>query len=260
MRTLFVILILSLYQIKCIAPVMAQRTIPFAGYQWQVKSSSSKVGPGPNYFSGSSDDIWVDDEGIHLTIKNRNERWYSTEVVLDANLGYGTYIIQTKGRVDLFDHNIVGGLFTWDNTGADFSHREIDIEYAKWGNPSHPTNAQYVVQHCNQCPGCGRCERFQIDLTDQQNVITHFIIWHQNRVQFKSFLGDYMAEQPAQDQLIHEWDYRSPTVPPPGNENVRFNLWLFEGKAPSNVQESEMVISSFAFRDETMVFDWDQHP
>src|SRR6266852_8102374 len=34
--------------------------ISWAGRTWQVKSSQSKVGPGPNYFSASAENVWVD--------------------------------------------------------------------------------------------------------------------------------------------------------------------------------------------------------
>ena|SRR5436190_21080648 len=36
-------------------------------------------------------------------------------------------------------------------------------------------------------------------------------------------------------------------VPQPGDENVRMNLWLFNGAAPTNHQEVEIVIKSFSF-------------
>lgn len=33
----------------------------FSGYEWLVKSSVITVGPGPNYFSDSDENVWVDD-------------------------------------------------------------------------------------------------------------------------------------------------------------------------------------------------------
>jgi hypothetical protein len=36
-------------------------------------------------------------------------------------------------------------------------------------------------------------------------------------------------------------------VPPTGDENLRLNLWLFNGAAPTDNQEVEFVISGFQF-------------
>lgn len=36
------------------------RLIGFGGYDWCVKRSNRKVGPGPNYFSDSTNNVWVD--------------------------------------------------------------------------------------------------------------------------------------------------------------------------------------------------------
>src|SRR5207247_1216386 len=36
------------------------RRFDFSGYNWWVKSSTSQVGPGPNYFSNSTNNVWLD--------------------------------------------------------------------------------------------------------------------------------------------------------------------------------------------------------
>ena len=110
------------------------RWISFSGYDWWVKSSPGLVGPGPNYFSDRADDVWVDAQGrLHLKIVYRNGRWYSTEVFGADPLGYGTYTFTLASRVDQLDKNIVLGLFTWDDTDPAYYHREIDIEFSRWG-------------------------------------------------------------------------------------------------------------------------------
>lgn len=46
------------------------RTIIFAGHQWGVKDGFH--GPGPNEFSDSAENVWVDGAGsLHLKITNR---------------------------------------------------------------------------------------------------------------------------------------------------------------------------------------------
>jgi len=36
-------------------------------------------------------------------------------------------------------------------------------------------------------------------------------------------------------------------VPPAGGENVRMNLWLFQGKTPQNRSSAEVIINRFEF-------------
>jgi hypothetical protein len=132
-------------------------TVLWGGRTWTVKSSQSRVGPGPNYFSASSDNVWVDSlDRLHLKITYRNGRWNCAEVIRAASFGYGAYTFEVATAVDDLDPNVVLGLFTWSDKGA-FNHREIDVEIARWGNPSDPTNAQYVVQPYNLA---GHLQRF----------------------------------------------------------------------------------------------------
>lgn len=125
---------------------LAVRTLSFSGYEWKVKASRRPVGPGPNFFSDSLNNVWVDAQGsLHLRITHRKNRWYCAEVISQQSFGYGTYRFYLDTRVDKLDPNIVLGLFTWSDD-PEFDHREIDIECARWGNADNDTNAQFVVQ------------------------------------------------------------------------------------------------------------------
>ena len=69
------------------------KTIFFSGYNWTVKNSPGKVGPGPNYFSDSANNVWVDTQGrLHLKITKRNGRWYCAEVISEVSFGYGEHL------------------------------------------------------------------------------------------------------------------------------------------------------------------------
>jgi hypothetical protein len=37
-------------------------------------------------------------------------------------------------------------------------------------------------------------------------------------------------------------------VPVPGEENIRFNLWLFKGHAPASGKQAEVIVENFVFR------------
>ena len=224
------------------------RTLAFSGYQWRVKQAPDcALGPGKNYFSDLPRDVWVDDAGLHMRIRKGTDRWYSTEVVLQQSLGYGTYIFHTNSRVDTLDPNIVLGLFTWDSKKCHASHREMDIEFARWGDPNMPTNAQFVVQPCSQCPGCANCSRFQVDLTAKSKYLTTYMIWTPGSVIFRTYKGQYWNDPPA-GSLVDEWEKTGAGVPTEGAENIRINFWLLGGNPPLNGKNAEVIIENFIFQ------------
>src|SRR5206468_686881 len=102
--------------------------ISFSGYKWEVKTSAANpVGPGPNYFSSATNNVWVDGQGrLHLRITrqtvNGTNQWSCAEVVSQRSLGHGTYRFSLDSRVDNLDPKVVLGLFTWSDDPA-YSHR-----------------------------------------------------------------------------------------------------------------------------------------
>jgi hypothetical protein len=215
----------------------------FAGYPWTVKQSDFPVGPGPNRFSDRPEDVWVDADGLHLTISFQSGVWWSTEVILDGNLGYGTYVFHTESRIDTLDANIVLGIFTWD-TFAPPNYREIDFEFARWGNPSDFTNAQYVVQPYSRP---GNIVRFRVDLTSQDQKLTHVLVWSPGQVELSTYHGHHLPGALPSFQQISSWTNNGPDVPVAGLENARMNLWLVNGSPPLNGQPEEVLITNFLF-------------
>jgi len=222
------------------------RKITFSDLDWYVKSSLCPIGPGPNYFSDKPEDIWVDDQGLHLTIRNKDGKWICTEVISLDSFGYGTYRIVTKGRLDLLDPMAVLGIFTWDTSAHDISFRELDIEFARWGRINDQTNSQYVIQPCSACPGCiGHCTRYRVELSEEQPYLTLFMVWQAGKVEFRTYYGEYAEGVPPDSALVYKWTYAGLDVPEPGKENFRFNYWLFNGTAPLDSQDAEVVIKRF---------------
>lgn len=231
-------------------PVTAHgRTINLWGYDWLVKNAKTPVGPGPNYFSGGKGMVYVDDKGqLNLNVKYLNGAWRCSEVILGKSLGYGTYIVETNSRLDNFDPNVVLGLFTYDTEAPEVSYREIDmLEVAKWGDINNPTNAQNVVQPCSYCPDGGvNCDRFKITQKKGETILTHWMIWKKDRVEFRTYCGSYVSN-PDPSTLLHTWVKTGSAVPTPGNERVRFNLWLLNGEPPTNLKPRKVAISRFLF-------------
>ena len=205
-------------------------TLSFGGQQWYVKSSSGKVGPGPNYFGAANS--FLDSQGrLHLRIdRDKRRRWQSAEVFAAASLGYGTYRWTVAGDVSNLDPNVVLGLFTWSDT-PDQAHRELDIEVARWGSTTDPTNAQFVVQPWDTP---GNMVRF----AHPAGTSVFEFTWSPGQVAFLAT---------AAGATVQEWTHSGPDVPTPGDEKPHMNLWLMNGSAPTNGQPVEVVLSAFRF-------------
>ena len=206
--------------------------VVWSGGTWAIKTSRSAVGPGPNVFDKAN--VSVDAQGrLHLRIaRNTSGAWSCAEVIGPRSYGYGTYTFTVESPVSAFDSNVVLGLFTWSDK-APYAHREIDIEFAKWGNAGDPANGQYVVQPYDKPL---HLERFTAPGT---TPTTHRFMWYAGRITWESF--------DANGGPIAAYTYTGSDVPKPGDERVRLNLWLYTGAAPSNGQAVEVVVSSFAF-------------
>jgi len=233
---------MELYQFPYTKKIRYEK-INFAGLEWWIKRHKDPVGPGPNYFSDSNENVWVDPNGyLHLNILQSGGNWYCSEVIANTNLGYGTYIFTIKGRVDLLDENIILGLFTWEDCVPQHNYREIDFEFSKWGNPNEPNNGQYVIQPWTTK---GNMYRFAVD-NSKNDTTTHVFTWSQNQILFNSYYGDFSLT-PNPNDFIASWRYTGNDIPPAGSENPRINFWLMNGYAPSDGQNAEIVIKNFQY-------------
>jgi hypothetical protein len=207
------------------------RRIRFSGYDWTVKSSDHTVGPGPNFFSDSSENVWVDAHGrLHMRITYRDGRWWCAEVICACSPGFGTYAFRIPAEtIRGFDANAVLGLFNWSDDPA-FAHREIDFELSRWGQKTN-ANAQFVVQPYERP---GHTSRFELP-ADGLATLTYS--WLQTHVAFKAVSRS--------GQLLHDFDFRG-AVPAPGG-NPRINLWLLGGQPPQQGAEVRIVVESFSF-------------
>lgn len=204
-------------------------SLAWAGKTWTIKTSAGPVGPGPNVFA--ADNAWTDGSGhLHLRIDQTGGTWTSAEIVGPESYGYGTYTFTLASRVDTLDRNAVLGLFTWSDV-ADYANREIDIEFAKWGNATNATNAQYVVQPYGTANHLVRFSQPGLA------VSSHSFTWTAGAISWES--------RDATGGLIAAYSYAGSDIPVPGDERVRLNLWLYQGAAPAGPQEVE--ISSFTY-------------
>ncbi len=204
----------------------------FADRLWIVRNDCGS--PGPNCWSNDPQAAWVDSEGqLHLRIRRKNDVWYSAQVWTDEVSSHGKHRFYVIGRLDQLDVNVVGALFLYQD-----DQHEIDIEFARWGDPALP-NTQYVVQPANTADNV---TAFEMLLAG--TFTTHYMDWQPSSIRFKSIYGHH-SEPPSNDLLINEWLYSGPDVPSESDGlRVHINLWLKSGLPPSDGQEVEIVIKS----------------
>jgi hypothetical protein len=213
--------------------IPSPRTINFVGRTWDVKSGCG--GPGPNDWSNSTQNVWVDGQGqLHLKIRRDGNIWYCSEVSTQQPTRYGIHRFYIDNRLDYLDRNVVFAPFLYKD-----DEHEIDIEFSKWGQQNPGYNAQYVVQP-SSVPG--NCSTFTVQLTG--TYTTHYINWRQDSIRFKSIHGHYQ-EPPSPDYLIHQCRYMGNYIPSQSlNLRTHINLWLVDGNPPSNSQDVEVVVTN----------------
>ena len=245
----------------------SKRRIEFSGFTWWVKESKNRAGPGPNWWSASKENVWVDERGrLHMKITHRNGKWFCAEIICEEPATYGTYTFHLNGPIDKLDPRVILGLFTWDDTTFKTqANCEIDIEFSQWNDPSAP-NLHYSIQPTfGPDDSSGRYkERTHMSHMALENPkSTHTFTWSPDRVTFSSFEGD---RKPI--KLINNWSFVSDNlprrtvqegiisdfigIPQPGpNTHIRINLWLLDADgdrktdAPINGKEVEIIVERF---------------
>ena len=210
-----------------------QEYVNFSGRRWRVKNPSARFGPGPNYFSNSTENVQIDSNGyLHLRIKKREKEWYCAEVILDENLGYGKYSFEFDSPIHRLDENIVLGLFTWDDEARQEYCREFSIKITRWGIKDND-NIHFIVQPFDRKENVYRTRSGK-----KGNGLIYSFDWYPDKILFCCYDGE---------RRVIRWEYIGPDVPKPGKENARINLWLYKGDPPSNKKEAEVIIKSFTY-------------
>jgi hypothetical protein len=220
--------------------VRPDRKISFSGYEWNIRDAKEKEGPGPNYFSDSC--VQVDGLGrLHLLITKdpKNGRWICPEITSSMKFGFGTYTFVVEGAIDHFDKNIVLGLFNYSgNDGYD----EMDIEFARWGNPAYP-NLNYTIWPAKTDTARNNSTTKEFSL--RSTLSTHYFRRNADSVVCASF--DSISTDPK--YLIFSSVFAKPKTSVSRLEMpVHINFWLFNGNAPEDRKPVEVIIRSFQFK------------
>ncbi len=214
-------------------------TIRFSGFNWVIKDSKERItGPGKNYFSNSGENVRIDSLGkLHLSIVQRNEKWYSAEVRLTESLGYGRYIFYIDPLPQALDKDMVIGLFMYDHMDTSNFHKEVDIEFSKWGKEKNE-NSQYVIQPYENQP-----HRFETELNYASK---HSISVRKRKIEFVSMYNDVKLPDTI-EHTIRKWKYKPDNIYRTGEEKVSINVWLYKATETSSLKPVEVIISGFDF-------------
>jgi len=228
------------------APV---KTISFSGYKWEVREQGVS-GPGPNQWDPKN--VRVDKEGsLHLKISRvkgaNGDEWRCAELTSEKKFGFGQCEFKTVGSIDRFDRNIVLGLFDYPVSGQDpDGTNEIDIEFARWGKQQYP-NGNFTIYPSEGARGKEDSNVFEYALphSSPKSLATHRFTRTKSQVALATFAG----EGKATEKPLSHWTYAPSEVRliPQKPLSVHINLWLFDGKAPSDGKEIEVVIKKFTF-------------
>jgi hypothetical protein len=211
----------------------APKILHFSGYDWLSQTSHSNRGGSPHVVA--SENAWTDANGfLHLRITGAPKDWSCAEVVLNRNLGYGTYrfIVQDVSHlepaVDL-------SIFTWSASSLERDHTEMDIDVSRWGNPESK-NGQYQIQ-----PYYLPSNVYRFDVPP--GTATYSLNWKPASVTFDTWSGADSKSSTAP----HAEHLFSVEMPVADDVSPRINLCPFEyAKVPLR-HESEVVIEKFEY-------------
>jgi hypothetical protein len=204
-----------------------KQVLTFGGYEWEIRQRPSDRGGANDYDARNA---WVDNAGmLHLLLTRRGERWTSAEITLTRSLGYGTYTFVVHEASHL-DPSAVLGFFTWDDSGPEQNHRELDVEVSRWGSPENK-DAQYVVQ-----PHYVAANVYRFKLPTGR--LTHSFRWEPDHALFQT-LG-------PRGQVVARREFTS-GVPVSGTESVRMNLYYYRASPKPPSGNVEVVVERFMY-------------
>ncbi|MEJ6023552.1 glycoside hydrolase family 16 protein [Ramlibacter sp. PS4R-6] len=231
-------------QAAVVAPAVTPGSVPsapgadqvvFSGHTFQVRSGAG--GPGPNTWS--TQNVWVDGNGwLHLKISQQAGQWTAAEVYTTEALGFGTYQFKIAGHPEALDDNVVLGLFNYPtpDVGPDGTN-EIDIEFATWGG-AQPQHGNWTVWPATAATPLATHPWNPLSTT---GASTHQFTWSAKSVAFQSLDGK---------RKVASWNYaprNAAAVVPQQAMPLHMNFWLFQGQAPTDAQEAEIVVTQFTF-------------
>src|SRR3989339_887320 len=97
---------------KYTRPCNGNGTLTFSGIRWQTVMHPRLHGPGPNYFSGSRQNVWLDKLGrLHLRMGFHEGKWRAADVYTCVNEPFFEVEVAVDSPLQSLDPNVVVGFF-----------------------------------------------------------------------------------------------------------------------------------------------------
>jgi hypothetical protein len=207
-----------------------EKSVHFSGYDWLVRNVEGDRNGSPNIYS--TDNATVDSNGfLHLRVTGSPGDWFCSEIIQTRSFGYGTYRF-TLHDVSHMEPALALSLFTWDDSVPDPPHRELTIEFSRWGDPASK-NGQFVVQPY-YIPA--NVSRFDVP----PGPVTTSFHWESGKATFETASGGH----PTRPFVTHVF---TSGVPTPGDERVRMHLCGFHYSKVPLQHEAEVVVEKFEY-------------
>lgn len=208
------------------------KSIQFSNYTWIIKESESEPrGPRANLWS--ADNVCVSRSGnLEMSIRNKQGKWYASEIYLPKSQGYGTYTFSVTSDLYNLDTNAVLGLFLYE-----CDSQEIDIEIAKHIDRMGIHNAAFTIQPLDSSIEASQY-LFRIN---QPGPMRFSIRWSADAVRFEAATesGNIVSSYTVSDQS---------KIPVASGELARINYFLFHpDQGLEHKRKAKISISDFEF-------------
>jgi hypothetical protein len=207
------------------------RTIQFSGYEWEVRNVASRNGGKLHDYN--PDNVWIDERGsMHLRMSREGRKWQCSEVHVKRSLGYGTYRFYLHD-VGKLEPAAMLGIFTWSDEEIEQNHREMDIDFGRWGNPESK-NGEYLIQ-----PYYIPANVFAFEAP--AGPLTTILHWMPDSASFATIRGRNPKDKP-----VAAWTFTA-GVPTPSGEKTYINLCEFGYARVPMEHGAEVVVDRFEF-------------
>lgn len=233
------VLLGTLVVLAILLPIQG-KVINWSGYSWMVRNQTSS-GPGPNLWSDANAFLDVDGN-LHLKITHTSQGWQCVELTSELTFPPSNFQWQVASRVDQLDRNVVVGLFMYPPNGlAPDGTNEIDIEFAQWADPNNQRLFYTLFPKDSQLPHVSAA----LEMNNLPGPSTHRFKWNTTSIYYQSLRG-YQPRDSSSDTFA-SWITPAKYINevPTMNLSVHMNVWLFQGKPPTDSNEVEVVLKSF---------------
>jgi hypothetical protein len=126
-------------------------------------------------------------------------------------------------------------MFTWDQAGTDQNRREMNTQFARWGDPNRK-NGEFSVQPFFRPANTYRYSAPPVSLMLK-------MIWESGRVTFST---SRVYDSGRTGSSIAEHTFTA-DIPAPESESIYLNLCIFDYGKVQQTSDAEVLVRSFQY-------------